>query len=247
MKLPVYSWTGCQSQGPTPPFIALADQRRGTSFHGASCHGSGSRGSPSTRSRCMSECSLMVGSGAHGWTWHEASSATLEFGSGFGKGQMPSAIGPWAERTVEVANEQGLGSPSALPPSRAERQHRIILTALEQLSESDYDAIQMRDVAEAADWPWPPSIGTFRPRSGSSRRRRPGDGRPIAASHSRHLGGGDAGVGTRAPDPRAGRPPYRRLVAALVHVPGDDREQRIPARRRLLGLKVVAPRSSTRG
>jgi AcrR family transcriptional regulator len=53
---------------------------------------------------------------------------------------------------VSVANEQGQHLPlSALPPSRVERRNRIIRTALEQLSESDYDAIQMRDVAKAAD------------------------------------------------------------------------------------------------
>jgi TetR/AcrR family transcriptional regulator, cholesterol catabolism regulator len=53
---------------------------------------------------------------------------------------------------VWVANEQGQDLPiSALPPSRVERRNRIIRTALEQLSESDYDAIQMRDVAKAAD------------------------------------------------------------------------------------------------
>jgi AcrR family transcriptional regulator len=40
---------------------------------------------------------------------------------------------------------------SVLPPSRAERRDRIIRTALELLSGSDYEAIQMRDVAEEAD------------------------------------------------------------------------------------------------
>jgi len=42
-------------------------------------------------------------------------------------------------------------APSALPPSRAERRSRIIRTALELLSGSDYDDIQMRDVAEESD------------------------------------------------------------------------------------------------
>jgi AcrR family transcriptional regulator len=51
-----------------------------------------------------------------------------------------------------VAEEQALGkAPSGLPPSRAERRSRIIRTALELLSESDYDDIQMRDVAERSD------------------------------------------------------------------------------------------------
>jgi AcrR family transcriptional regulator len=53
---------------------------------------------------------------------------------------------------VQVAVEHAQGkAPPALPPSRAERRSRIIRTALELLSESDYDAIQMRDVAEASD------------------------------------------------------------------------------------------------
>jgi AcrR family transcriptional regulator len=53
---------------------------------------------------------------------------------------------------VQVAEEHALGrTPSALPPSRAERRSRIIRTALELLSESDYDDIQMRDVAEGSD------------------------------------------------------------------------------------------------
>jgi TetR/AcrR family transcriptional regulator, cholesterol catabolism regulator len=40
---------------------------------------------------------------------------------------------------------------SALPASRAERRNRIIRTALDMLSASDYDDIQMRDVAERSD------------------------------------------------------------------------------------------------
>jgi AcrR family transcriptional regulator len=53
---------------------------------------------------------------------------------------------------VQVAEEHAQGRfPSPLPPSRAERRSRIIRTALEMLSESDYDDIQMRDVAERAD------------------------------------------------------------------------------------------------
>jgi TetR/AcrR family transcriptional regulator, cholesterol catabolism regulator len=53
---------------------------------------------------------------------------------------------------VSVAKEHGPDSGlSSLPPSRVERRNRIIQTALEQLSASDYDAIQMRDVAKAAD------------------------------------------------------------------------------------------------
>jgi len=44
--------------------------------------------------------------------------------------------------------------PSPGPPlakSQAERRQRIVRTALDLLSESDYDAIQMRDVAEASN------------------------------------------------------------------------------------------------
>jgi AcrR family transcriptional regulator len=53
---------------------------------------------------------------------------------------------------VQVVDERAVGrAPSALPPSRAERRNRIIRTALELLSESDYDDIQMRDVAEGSD------------------------------------------------------------------------------------------------
>jgi AcrR family transcriptional regulator len=52
---------------------------------------------------------------------------------------------------VPVPDEQAQGGTSALPPSRVERRNRIIRTALELLSESDYDVIQMRDVAEASD------------------------------------------------------------------------------------------------
>jgi AcrR family transcriptional regulator len=56
------------------------------------------------------------------------------------------------EGTVQVAGERAqTKAPSALPPSRAERRGRIIRTALEMLSESDYDDIQMRDVAEGSD------------------------------------------------------------------------------------------------
>jgi AcrR family transcriptional regulator len=51
-----------------------------------------------------------------------------------------------------VAEEHAHGRASSrLPPSRAERRSRIIRTALEMLSESDYDDIQMRDVAERSD------------------------------------------------------------------------------------------------
>jgi TetR/AcrR family transcriptional regulator, cholesterol catabolism regulator len=51
-----------------------------------------------------------------------------------------------------VAEEHAQGrAPSALPPSRAERRSRIVRTALEMLSESDYEDIQMRDVAEGSD------------------------------------------------------------------------------------------------
>jgi AcrR family transcriptional regulator len=57
-----------------------------------------------------------------------------------------------SEGTVQVAEQQAQGRTSyALPPSRAERRSRIIRTALEQLSESDYEDIQMRDVAEGSD------------------------------------------------------------------------------------------------
>jgi AcrR family transcriptional regulator len=53
---------------------------------------------------------------------------------------------------VQVAEEDALGRfLSPLPPSRAERRSRIIRTALEMLTESDYDDIQMRDVAEGSD------------------------------------------------------------------------------------------------
>jgi AcrR family transcriptional regulator len=53
---------------------------------------------------------------------------------------------------VQVAEERAqTRAPSALPPSRAERRSRIIRTALELLSASDYDDIQMRDVAEESD------------------------------------------------------------------------------------------------
>lgn len=51
---------------------------------------------------------------------------------------------------MAVEHAQGK-APSALPPSRAERRNRIIRTALELLSESDYEAIAMRDVAEGSD------------------------------------------------------------------------------------------------
>jgi len=50
-----------------------------------------------------------------------------------------------------VAEEAQRRGSSELPPSRAERRSRIIRTALELLSESDYDDIQMRDVAERSD------------------------------------------------------------------------------------------------
>lgn len=61
-------------------------------------------------------------------------------------------MGSSEEGTVQVANARGQGrTATALPPSRLERRDRIVRTALEQLSESDYDAIQMRDVAKAAD------------------------------------------------------------------------------------------------
>ena len=57
-----------------------------------------------------------------------------------------------SERTAQVAEEHALvRCPSSLPPSRAERRSRIIRTALDMLSESDYDDIQMRDVAEGSD------------------------------------------------------------------------------------------------
>jgi TetR/AcrR family transcriptional regulator, cholesterol catabolism regulator len=53
---------------------------------------------------------------------------------------------------VQVVDERAEGrSAAALPPSRAERRSRIIRTALDLLSESDYDDIQMRDVAEGSD------------------------------------------------------------------------------------------------
>lgn len=53
---------------------------------------------------------------------------------------------------MQVAEERAqTRAPPALPPSRAERRSRIIRTALEMLSESDYDDIQMRDVAEGSD------------------------------------------------------------------------------------------------
>jgi TetR/AcrR family transcriptional regulator, cholesterol catabolism regulator len=53
---------------------------------------------------------------------------------------------------VLVPNEQAQGLTTlALPPSRMERRNRIIRNALELLSESDYDVIQMRDVAETSD------------------------------------------------------------------------------------------------
>ncbi|MGH8996051.1 MAG: TetR family transcriptional regulator [Acidimicrobiales bacterium] len=56
------------------------------------------------------------------------------------------------EGTVQVANAGRQGrATTAWPPSRLERRDRIVRTALEQLSESDYDAIQMRDVAKGAD------------------------------------------------------------------------------------------------
>jgi TetR/AcrR family transcriptional regulator, cholesterol catabolism regulator len=53
---------------------------------------------------------------------------------------------------VQVADEQTQGAtPSAQSPAQAQRRDRIIRTALELLSASDYEAIQMRDVAEKAD------------------------------------------------------------------------------------------------
>lgn len=52
---------------------------------------------------------------------------------------------------VQVANAGRQSWTSHVPPSRVERRNRIIGTVLEQLSESDYDAVQMRDVAKAAD------------------------------------------------------------------------------------------------
>src|SRR6185312_10070269 len=53
-------------------------------------------------------------------------------------------------RRGRVAEERARGR-RELPPSRAERRSRIIRTALELLSESDYENIQMRDVAERSD------------------------------------------------------------------------------------------------
>jgi len=57
-----------------------------------------------------------------------------------------------SEGTVQVAEQHAQGRlSSGLPPSRAERRSRIIRTALDLLSESDFDDIQMRDVAERSD------------------------------------------------------------------------------------------------
>jgi AcrR family transcriptional regulator len=53
---------------------------------------------------------------------------------------------------VEVAEQHAQDrAPSPLPASRAERRNRIIRTALDMLSKSDYDDIQMRDVADGSD------------------------------------------------------------------------------------------------
>jgi AcrR family transcriptional regulator len=49
------------------------------------------------------------------------------------------------------ATERAPSAPVQLPGSRAARRERIIGTAFDLLVESDYDAIQMRDIAESAD------------------------------------------------------------------------------------------------
>jgi TetR/AcrR family transcriptional regulator, cholesterol catabolism regulator len=53
-------------------------------------------------------------------------------------------VHPWA---TEVARSPG----PRLPGSRAARRERIVRTAFDLLVESDYDAIQMRDIAESSE------------------------------------------------------------------------------------------------
>src|ERR1700733_11938369 len=65
--------------------------------------------------------------------------------------QSAATARPSDQGRVQVANAGAQSRTPHVPPSRVERRNRIIRTALEQLSESDYDAVKRRDVAKAAD------------------------------------------------------------------------------------------------